>query len=93
MHGSVLGGFCVHQCHVADAVNTQQTFQCVVFEQVPNGMMVPGNGMVPMANQNPHMPGMIPIMQSPQMPPAMQGRPCGMSARPCFARALCLSTN
>lgn len=36
-------------------------------------MMPGGNGMIPMANQSPHMPGMIPIMQSPQMPPAMQG--------------------
>ena len=37
------------------------------------GMMGSNGGMVPMANQNQHMPGMVPIMQqSPQLP-AMQG--------------------
>lgn len=71
------------QCHGADAGNIQQTLHCDVCEQVPNGMMVTGNGMVPMANQNPHMPGMVPIMQSPQMPPAMQGSVRSMSAEVC----------
>ena len=52
----------------------------ILCEQMPNGMMVTGNGMVPMANQNPHMPGMVPIMQSPQMPPVMQGSSDSISA-------------
>ncbi len=42
-------------------------------QQMPNGMMGGSNGMVPMANQNAHMQGMVPIMQSPQLPPNMQG--------------------